>query len=96
MAGYLLGSGARRGNGGVGRANVAIAVAQDARDHILEVAAVCRALGFEHTSTLKDSGVLIGSVEFGDLQRLWSVPGVLAVEVEREFRFKDLLWGLGA
>ena len=54
---------ADRGRYWVTRINVAIAVAEDARDRIYEVAAVCRALGFGHTSTLTDIGILMGSAE---------------------------------
>ena len=68
------------------RINVAIAVAEEARDRIYEVAQVCRALGFAHTSTLSDIGVLIGSADVEDLQKLRAIPGVLAVEMERSLR----------
>jgi hypothetical protein len=67
----------------VTRFNVAVAVAEDARGRIYEVAAACRALGLEHTSTLEDVGVLTGSVEFHDLPKLRAIPGVVAVELER-------------
>lgn len=73
----------------VTRINVAIAVAEEARDRLYEVAAVCRALGFGHTSTLTDVGVLIGSAELGDLPTLRAIPGVAAIELEREFRFSS-------
>jgi len=65
------------------RINVAIAVAEEARDRIYEVAQVCRALGFAHSSTLPEIGVLIGSAELEGLPRLRAIPGVLAVEIER-------------
>ena len=65
------------------RVNVAIAVAEDARDLLYEVAASCRALGLEHTSTLPEFGLLLGSVEFASLPGLRAVYGVEAVEVER-------------
>ena len=64
------------------RINVAIAVAEEARDRIHKVARVCRALGFAHASTLPCVGVLIGSAEDGDLPMLRAIPGVLAVEME--------------
>jgi hypothetical protein len=70
----------------VSRVNVAVAVADDARSCIYEVAAACRALGFDHTATLTAVGVLTGSMEFEKLANLRAVPGVVAVEVEREFR----------
>jgi hypothetical protein len=70
----------------VTRINVAIAVAEDARRFIHEIAATCRALGLEHTGTLAGVGVLTGSVEYGDMGKLWEAPGVVAVEVEGEFR----------
>ena len=66
------------------RVNVADAVAEDARGCIYEVAAACRALGFDHTATLMAVGVLTGSVEFGKLTKLRAVPGVVAVEVESQ------------
>ena len=68
------------------RVNVAVAVADDAQDRIYEVAAACRALGLDHTATLAVVGVLTGSMESGDLRRLWAVPGVLAVEIENGVR----------
>jgi hypothetical protein len=70
----------------VSRVHVAVAVADDARSCIYEVAAACRALGFDHTATLTAVGVLTGSMEFEKLANLRAVPGVVAVEVEREFR----------
>jgi hypothetical protein len=63
--------------------NVAVAVTDDALDRIAEVAAACRARGFEHRATLAGIGVLTGSVGWGDLRKLRAVVGVMAVEVER-------------
>ena len=71
------------------RANVAIAVADEDRDRIFEVAATCRALGLDHKSTLTDIGVLLGSLELDNLLRVRAVPGVVAVEIERDSRIKD-------
>jgi hypothetical protein len=71
-----------------GRANVAIAVADDARDRIDEVAAACRARGLIHTLTLTEIGVLMGSAELDSLPRLRAVPGVMAVELERACRLR--------
>ena len=68
------------------RVNVAVAVADEAQSRIYEVAAACRALGLDHSATLAMVGVLTGSMEFEDLAKLWAIPGVLAVEVEYEFR----------
>jgi hypothetical protein len=70
----------------VSRVNVAVAVADDAQNRIYEVAAACRALGLAHTSTLATVGVLTGSMESEELVKLFGVPGVLAVEVEYQFR----------
>lgn len=67
------------------RVNVAVAVADDARGCIYEIAAACRALGFEHTATLTAVGILTGSMEFEKLRKLWAIPGVLVVEVECGF-----------
>jgi hypothetical protein len=82
----------------VSRVNVAIAVAEDARLRIYEIAANCRALGFEHVSTLADIGVLTGSAELDLLPRIRRLPGVVAVEIEREFysQWSALLPGLAA
>lgn len=66
------------------RIEVTIAVANDARDRIYEVATVCRALGFGHTSTRSDLGVLVGSAELEDLPSLRAVPGVIGIEMEEE------------
>lgn len=68
------------------RVNVAIAVAEDVRLGIYEIAAACRAFGFEHLSTLADIGVLVGTAELEMLPRIRRLPGVLAVEIEREFQ----------
>jgi hypothetical protein len=76
------------------RVNVAVAVADDRRDCLYEVAAACQALGFEPTSTLNDIGVLTGSARVAALSDLREVPGVIAVEVERPFRIQALArWG---
>ena len=64
------------------RINAAIAVADDARNSIYEVAAACRALGFEHTATLTVVGIFTGSVELDNLGKLSAVAGVEVVEVE--------------
>jgi hypothetical protein len=69
----------------VSRVNVAVAVEDDAQGRIYEVAAACRALGLAHSMTLAMVGVLTGSMESADLQKLLAVPGVLAVEVKHEF-----------
>lgn len=70
----------------VNRVKVAVAIGEEALDRIHEVAEACRVLGFRHDSTLVRIGVLVGSVEAGDLARLRAVPGVTAVEIEREFQ----------
>jgi hypothetical protein len=75
------------------RINVAIAVAEEARDRIYEVAEVCRALGFAHTSTLSNIGILIGSADVEDLPLLRAIPGVLAVEMERSLELAALEGG---
>jgi len=64
------------------RINVAIAVAGDARERLYEVASLCRALGFGHTSTRSDLGLLVGSAELEDLPSLRAVPGVIGIEME--------------
>jgi hypothetical protein len=68
----------------VSRVEVTIAVAREACDRIYEVATVCRALGFGHTSTHSDQGVLVGSAELEDLPSLRAVPGVIGIEMEEE------------
>ena len=70
------------------RVNVAVAVADDARGRIYEIAAACCALGLHHSGTLALVGVLTGSMESDDLVKLWEVPGVLAIEVEYGFRWE--------
>lgn len=67
------------------RVNVAVAVADDACDSIHEIAAACRALGFEHTATLTIVGILTGSMEFAKVTDLRAVAGVVAVEIERQW-----------
>ena len=64
------------------RVDVTIAVGRDSRDRIYEVAAICRALGFGHTSTHSDLGVLIGSADLDDLPSLRAVPGVIGIEMD--------------
>lgn len=71
------------------RINVAIAVAGYARDRIYEVATTCRALGFGHTSTRSDLGVLMGSVEFEDLPSLEALPEVISIELQEERGARD-------
>ena len=78
----------RRSSRFVSRVNVAIAVTEAARLGIYEIAAACRAFGFEHQSTLADIGVLTGSAELEMLPRIRRLPGVVAVEIEREFHGK--------
>jgi hypothetical protein len=73
----------------VSRVDVAVAVAEEARERLYEVAADCRALGLRHTATLAAVGVLIGSMESGDLPRLWAVAGVLAVEVKQDYQLSS-------
>ena len=68
------------------RVNVAVAVADDAQGRIYEIAAACRALGLDHSTTLPMIGVLTGSMEAAYLEKLFAVPGVLAVEVEYQLR----------
>jgi hypothetical protein len=70
----------------VSRVNVAVAVADEAQGRIYEVAAACRALGLDHSATLAMVGVLTGSMNADELEKLLAVPGVLAVEVEWQFR----------
>jgi hypothetical protein len=72
----------------VSRINVAVAIADEAQGSIYEVAAACRALGLYHTATLAAVGVLTGTMERGELVKLLGVPGVLAVEVEYDFRWE--------
>jgi hypothetical protein len=76
----------QRSGDSLSRVKVAIAVTDDACAQIDEVAAACRRLGLEHTSTLAGVGVLLGSVELGDLPKLRALPRVAAVEIKREAR----------
>jgi len=66
------------------RVNIAIAVAEEARLGIYEIAATCRAFGFEHVSTLAEIAVITGSAGPEMLPRIRRLPGVVAVEIERE------------
>jgi hypothetical protein len=68
------------------RIRVAIAVADDALQRLEEVAVACRALGFRSDSTLTGVGVFTGSADAGSLAALRAVPGVAAVELERDIR----------
>jgi hypothetical protein len=68
------------------RVRVAVAVGEKDRDRIDEIARACGSIGFELDTTLRTIGVLTGSVESEDLPKLRQVPGVTAVEPEREFR----------
>jgi hypothetical protein len=70
----------------VRRVQVAVAVADDARGCIYEVAAACRALGLDHTITLTTVGIVMGSVKVTQLEKLSAVAGVIAVEVKSPFR----------
>jgi hypothetical protein len=73
------------GRDAMSRVNVAVAVADGACNSIHEIAATCRALGFDHTATLTMVGILTGSVEFEKVAELRAVPGVMAVEIECQF-----------
>ena len=64
---------------------VAVAVADDARGRIYEVAAACRAVGLDDAVTLAEIGLLTGSMESRDLAKLLAVPGVLMVEIKHGF-----------
>jgi hypothetical protein len=75
-----------RSEDSLSRVKVAIAVTDDACSQIEQVAAACRRLGLEHTSTLADVGVLLGSVELGNLPKLRTLPRVAAVEIKRQTR----------
>jgi hypothetical protein len=70
------------------RVDVTISVGKDSRDRIYEVAIICRALGFGHTSTHSDLGILVGSAELEDLPALLAVPGVVGIEMEEEGTFR--------
>jgi hypothetical protein len=83
MPGFVLRHRWRRSDAIGTRVRIAVALTDDAVGRIHQVAAACRALGFAHDSTLGGIGVLTGSAEFGDLPKLRTVPGVLAVEIER-------------
>ncbi|MGA2188464.1 MAG: hypothetical protein ABSH33_08040 [Steroidobacteraceae bacterium] len=65
------------------RIRVAVAVEDDALEHVEEVARACRALGFHDDSTLTSVGVFTGSIEIDSVEALRAIPGVAAVELER-------------
>jgi hypothetical protein len=66
------------------RVKVAVALADDMLDRLDEIARACQAVGFELDTELRGVGVLTGFVDADDLPRLRLVPGVTAVEPERE------------
>jgi hypothetical protein len=80
----------------ISRINVAVAVAEDSRARIYEVAAACRALGFEPALTLEGIGVFTGSVELKNLARLRCVTDVVAVAIERQPRLNAFQGAAGA
>lgn len=86
MAAFVLSYETHGRSDTVSRVKVAVAITEEAAARIHEVAAACRALGFEHESTLGSIGVLTGSAKPEDLPRLRTVAGVLAVETERGTR----------
>jgi hypothetical protein len=65
------------------RVSVAVALTDDAVGRIDQIAAACRALGFEHDWILGGVGVFTGSVDREVVGLLRTVPGVLAVETAR-------------
>jgi len=68
------------------RVRVAIAVADDALNQLPEIVELCRSLGFRPDSTLTGVGIFTGSVEADALEALRKLPGVAAVELERDTR----------
>jgi hypothetical protein len=68
------------------RIRVAIAVDDDALEQVEDVVRACRALGFLRDSTLTGVGVFTGSIEVDNLGALRAVPGVAAVEPQRDIR----------
>ena len=86
MTGFVFSRGSWRIRAAGTRVRVAVALTDDAVGRIQQVAASCRALGFNHDSTLRGIGVLTGSVDVQHLARLRDVPGVLVVETRREWR----------
>jgi hypothetical protein len=74
------------------RIRVAIAVDDEALDRVEEVVRACRALGFRGDSTLTGVGVFTGFIEVDNLDALRAVPGVAAVELERDVRITRPRW----
>ena len=68
------------------RLKIAVAVADNARGRIYEVAAACQAVGLDHTVMLAGIGLLTGSMESRYLAKLLAIPGILMVEVKHEFQ----------
>ena len=68
------------------RVNIAIALAEEARGRLEEVAATCSALGLAECARLTGIGILVGSVSLRNLRRLWSVPEIVAIELEGNVR----------
>lgn len=70
------------------RIRIAIAVEDDALGRLEDVANACRALGFLGDTTLTGVGVLTGTIQTDGLAALRAVPGVAAVELERQIRLR--------
>jgi hypothetical protein len=70
----------------VNRVRIAIAVDDDALGRLEDVAKACRELGFLGDTMLSGVGVLTGTIEPDSLAALRAVPGVAAVELERQSR----------
>ena len=66
------------------RVRIAIAVTDDALGRMQEVVHACQALGFRADSTLPWVGIFTGLVEAELIGMLRMIPGVAAVEIERE------------
>ncbi len=67
------------------RVRVAVAVEDDALGHVEEIVRACWAVGFCLDCELPVVGVFTGSIATQRLEALREIPGVAAVEIQRDF-----------
>jgi hypothetical protein len=67
---------------------VGIAVDDESLERVEEVVRACRALGFRGDSTLTGVGVFTGTIAAENVAALRALPGVAAVEIERNVRIR--------
>ena len=70
------------------RLRVAVAVTDEALGRVQEVIRACCALGFREEVTLPWVGIFTGLIEADTVQGLRMIPGVAAVELERDSKIE--------